>query len=418
MHVKSIELYDFPELGRGNRVRIECNERVNLLVGPNATGKSTILRGLFDWVAPDLGEDDDEVPTEYVGSNSEDDDQRTEEQSEVSFTASADWPKDDEGEPLPAPSVGLPVMNISSIRLSYTDYRDLSNSQQAIRGPFDVGMHLAIGDKYYSGADLLTRERIPSVSLDEYRNFVVKCFKDVCPEVLHHVSIWVPYEQRGTTTNTFLLSYAENSTSSSDEASEEIPIYQTSSGTQSTLQWIQILVLMMGVSYRWQQGWENQSAILLVDEIENHLHPTWQRRVIPALLEHFPGLQIFAATHSPFVVAGLKSGQVHQFRRHVDGAISVTTNAEDIIGWTSDEISQRLLDIRTPTDLTIIAWSDRLVELRRKATLTSDEQSELDDLRRRVNLALLSGMNDTEGDEVETDGSFRNRRSDLSQDGA
>ena len=59
----------------------------------------------------------------------------------------------------------------------------------------------------------------------------------------------------------------------------------------------------------------NKPAILLIDEIENHLHPTWQRRVIPALLEHFPGLQIFATTHSPFVVAGLKAGQVHLLKR-------------------------------------------------------------------------------------------------------
>ena len=79
-------------------------------------------------------------------------------------------------------------------------------------------------------------------------------------------------------------------------------------------------------------------AILLIDEIENHLHPTWQRRVIPALLEHFPGLQIFATTHSPFVVAGLKAGQVHLLNRDENGVVTATTNTEDIIGWTADEI--------------------------------------------------------------------------------
>ena len=66
-------------------------------------------------------------------------------------------------------------------------------------------------------------------------------------------------------------------------------------------------------------GWDKKPAILLIDEIENHLHPTWQRRVIPALLEHFPGLQIFATTHSPFVVAGLKAGQVHLMKRDENG---------------------------------------------------------------------------------------------------
>ena len=90
--------------------------------------------------------------------------------------------------------------------------------------------------------------------------------------------------------------------------------------------------------YDFADGWEKQPAILLIDEIENHLHPTWQRRVIPALLEHFPGLQIFATTHSPFVVAGLKAGQVHLLKRDANGVVTASTNEHDIIGWTTDEI--------------------------------------------------------------------------------
>ena len=66
----------------------------------------------------------------------------------------------------------------------------------------------------------------------------------------------------------------------------------------------------------WHQ-FHQRNAILLIDEIENHLHPTWQRRVIPALRRHFPGLQIFATTHSPFVVAGLKRGQIHRLYREM-----------------------------------------------------------------------------------------------------
>ena len=86
--------------------------------------------------------------------------------------------------------------------------------------------------------------------------------------------------------------------------------------------------------------------VLLIDEIENHLHPTWQRRVIPALLQHFRGLQIFATTHSPFVVAGLRAGQVHLLQR--DGP--ATTNTEDVVGWTADEILRNMMGVDDPTD--------------------------------------------------------------------
>ncbi len=52
--------------------------------------------------------------------------------------------------------------------------------------------------------------------------------------------------------------------------------------------------------------------ILLVDEVESHLHPEWQRAILPALLGVAEGLranlrvQIFAATHSPLVLASLE----------------------------------------------------------------------------------------------------------------
>lgn len=52
--------------------------------------------------------------------------------------------------------------------------------------------------------------------------------------------------------------------------------------------------------------------ILIIDEIETHLHPTWQRRILPALLEVVKALapeanvQLFVTTHSPLVLASLE----------------------------------------------------------------------------------------------------------------
>ena len=40
-------------------------------------------------------------------------------------------------------------------------------------------------------------------------------------------------------------------------------------------------------------------GIVLIDEIDLHLHPRWQRIIVPALLEAFPKLQFVATTHSP-----------------------------------------------------------------------------------------------------------------------
>ena len=207
------------------------------------------------------------------------------------------------------------------------------------------------------------------------------------------------------------------------------PLYlgHASSGTEGTFLWIRWLALQMAHHYRLEEGWERRPALLLIDEIENHLHPTWQRRVIPALLEHFPGLQIIATTHSPFVVAGLKAGQVHRFQRVPDNGNQgstvavISTSERDVIGWTADEILRTLMGVDEPTDQLTVDRANRVRELREKETLTPEEESELQEKRRQVNRDLLAKSGPLEAQRERYADLMRNfllsRQSDLAQDG-
>ena len=51
-------------------------------------------------------------------------------------------------------------------------------------------------------------------------------------------------------------------------------------------------------------------GIVLIDEIDLHLHPKWQRRVVDDLQKAFPNIQFVATTHSPFIIQSLKAGEV------------------------------------------------------------------------------------------------------------
>lgn len=51
-------------------------------------------------------------------------------------------------------------------------------------------------------------------------------------------------------------------------------------------------------------------GIVLIDEIDLHLHPKWQRRVIEDLKRTFPEIQFFATTHSPFMIQSLREGEL------------------------------------------------------------------------------------------------------------
>jgi len=52
-------------------------------------------------------------------------------------------------------------------------------------------------------------------------------------------------------------------------------------------------------------------AIVLIDEIELHLHPSWQRNIIPSLESTFPNCQFIVTTHSPLVLSHIKPEGVH-----------------------------------------------------------------------------------------------------------
>jgi len=77
-----------------------------------------------------------------------------------------------------------------------------------------------------------------------------------------------------------------------------------------------LLALVLDFARRLAQAhpnWENPleaPGVLLIDEIELHLHPGWQQRVIPDLRTVFPNTQLIVATHSPQVLTTVRREQV------------------------------------------------------------------------------------------------------------
>jgi AAA domain, putative AbiEii toxin, Type IV TA system len=55
---------------------------------------------------------------------------------------------------------------------------------------------------------------------------------------------------------------------------------------------------------------QNVDGVVLIDEIDLHLHPRWQRRVVSDLRAAFPRVQFIATTHSPFVVQSMGADEV------------------------------------------------------------------------------------------------------------
>ena len=171
----------------------------------------------------------------------------------------------------------------------------------------------------------------------------------------------------------------------------DLPLNVLSQGTQSIMHCLAHFLFGYAEYYDFPPDLEDKPGILIIDEIDAHLHPSWQRRIIPTLTRHFPNLQIFCSTHSPLMLAGLKAGQVQLLRRGPEGKVSVSTNDSDIAGWTADEILRNFLEVASPTDLATAEDVRRLQELWSKDKLTSAEAEELEQLRHTVNRDLLRG---------------------------
>ncbi len=171
----------------------------------------------------------------------------------------------------------------------------------------------------------------------------------------------------------------------------DLPLNVLSQGTQSIIQCLAHFLFGYAEYYDFPLDLEEKPGILIIDEIDAHLHPSWQRRIIPTLTRHFPNLQIFCSTHSPLMLAGLKAGQVQLLRRDPEGRVSVSTNNSDIAGWTADEILRNFLEVPSPTDLATAGHVSRLQELRRKDKLSVEDTEELERLRHIVNQDLISG---------------------------
>jgi predicted ATP-binding protein involved in virulence len=79
-------------------------------------------------------------------------------------------------------------------------------------------------------------------------------------------------------------------------------------------------------------------ALILMDEIDAHMHPFWQQQLLGRLKKLLPNVQVIATTHSPLVVARLEVEEVTRFVRNEAGAVVAAPIDEDMTEGRTDQI--------------------------------------------------------------------------------
>lgn len=127
---------------------------------------------------------------------------------------------------------------------------------------------------------------------------------------------------------------------------------------------------------------ENEKFTVIIDEIENHLHPTMQRSILPNLLKAFPNSNFIVSTHSPLIVGSVKDSTTYALKYNDNKKIesykldfreevkSATEILDEVLGvsftmpiWVEDKLTE-VVGKYAERDMSADDFSSLRIELR------------------------------------------------------
>jgi predicted ATPase len=174
----------------------------------------------------------------------------------------------------------------------------------------------------------------------------------------------------------------------------DISIDLVSQGMSSIFGWVGTLVQRLAEVHDDVLEPTKREAIVLLDEIDAHLHPAWQQVVVKSLMELFPNVQFVVTTHSPLVVNGmpLDGGQVlilHRDDTHRAALYTQITDLAAIKDLRADQVLTNLFGLHSTRGGETSQMVSRYADLLGRANLSEDERNELEGLRRQLRHVLV-----------------------------
>lgn len=125
-------------------------------------------------------------------------------------------------------------------------------------------------------------------------------------------------------------------------------------------------------------------AVCLVDEIDLHLHPRWQRELISHLTQLFPQTQFVVTAHSPLVVQAAKDANLIVLRREADHVV-IDRHSSSVRNWRLDQIlTSELFELPSSRPPELDAVMQERDALLAKAELTPADERRLKELRKVI----------------------------------
>lgn len=141
---------------------------------------------------------------------------------------------------------------------------------------------------------------------------------------------------------------------------KECYLEELSSGYKSILSIVFLIVdWIEGVNEGNASLIESAEGTVLIDEVEAHLHPSWQATILDSLRKLFPNLQFIVTTHSPNVIMSARDNEVIIFNNE-NGCVNIKPEQRSYGAW---QISSVLSDVMQSPDLDRISIASYLRDL-------------------------------------------------------
>ena len=165
-----------------------------------------------------------------------------------------------------------------------------------------------------------------------------------------------------------------------------------------------VIQIMSGIMLRMERNWllsgniisYNLEGIVLIDELETHLHIELQRKIFPFLTTFFPRVQFIVSTHSPYILTSVPNTTIFDLEKKVrfedmsnysiDNVAEAYFDSEDYSIELGKKLTEykRLLEKSNPTDDERIRRAELRTELKNvNGTLAERIKSEFEDLESR-----------------------------------
>ena len=239
---------------------------------------------------------------------------------------------------------------VEEVRLPYS----MRVTESPARDIMKYMVHLKTQQSYAKNENDMQNERYIGEWFDR--------FEEALRTLLDDDSIELKYDYRN---SSFVIHQKNRNPSSLNELSD---------GYSSILRILSDLIMRMDQNWLHtnQLSEYNKEGVVLIDEVETHLHIELQRKILPFLTKFFPRLQFIVSTHSPYVLTSLSNVVVYDLERQV--------MLSDLSEYSTDDVANGFFEAESYS-VELEETLNRYKELLLKPDISDDERAERADLR-------------------------------------